>query len=95
MKIIDRLPGSHSDTVVYELTGYDVPTKPKFITESSTTSDMDYSIEWAEFPTATLYQILENDRIIYEGNNLHLDITNAEDGLHVYSLNALSISVPH
>ena len=90
VKIIDRLPGSHSDTVVYELTGYDVPTKPKFITESSTTSDMDYSIEWAEFPTATLYQILENDRIIYEGNNLHLDITNAEDGLHVYSLNAFT-----
>ena len=90
VKIIDRLPGSHSDTVVYELTGYDVPTKPKFITESSTSSDMDYSIEWAEFPTATLYQVLENDRIIYEGKNLHLDITNAEDGLHVYSLNAFT-----
>ena len=74
VKIIDRLPGSHSDTVVYELTGYDVPTKPKFITESSTSSDMDYSIEWAEFPTATLYQVLENDRIIYEGKNLHLSL---------------------
>ena len=90
VKIVDRLPGSHSDTVVYELTGYEIPTKPKFITESSTTKEMDYPIEWAEFPSATLYQVLENDQIIYEGNNLHFNITNAADGSHIYSINAFT-----
>jgi hypothetical protein len=75
---------------VYELTGYEIPTKPKFITESSTTKEMDYPIEWAEFPSATLYQVLENDQIIYEGNNLHFNITNAADGSHIYSINAFT-----
>ena len=51
---------------------------------------MDYQIEWAEFPSATLYQVLENDQIIYEGTNLHFNITNAADGSHIYSINAFT-----
>ena len=90
VKIIDRLPGSHSDSVIYELSGYEIPTKPKFITESSDITSKDYTISWASFPSATLYQLIENDAVIYEGNSISFDVEKNSDGNYVYSLNALT-----
>ena len=90
VKIIDRLPGSHSDSVMYELSGYDIPTKPKFISESSSITNNDYTILWASFPSATLYQLIENGEIIYEGNSTSFDIEKNADGNYVYSLNTLT-----
>ena len=49
VKIIDRLPGSHSEIVEYELTSFDVPLVPQFITEKSNLTDNDFIIEWANF----------------------------------------------
>ena len=90
VKIIDRLPGSHSDSVIYELSGYEIPTKPKFITESSDITSKDYTISWASFPSATLYQLIENDAVIYEGDSISFDVEKNSDGSYVYSLNALT-----
>ena len=38
VKKIDRLPGSHSDSVIMEWTSFDVPVTPQFITEESNIS---------------------------------------------------------
>lgn len=90
VKIIDRLPGSHSDSVIYELSGYEIPTKPKFITESSNLTSKDYTIIWASFPSATLYQLIENGLVIYEGDSTSFDVERNADGNYVYSLNTLT-----
>ena len=90
VKIVDRLPGSHSDSVVYELSGYSIPTKPKFITESAITNDNAYKIEWAEFPTATTYQLIENGEIIYEGTQTSFALEDVSDGIYGYTLNAFT-----
>ena len=90
VKIIDRLPGSHSDSVIYELSGYEIPTKPKFITESSAITSKDYTISWASFPSATLYQLIENGVVIYEGDSTSFDVERNADGNYVYSLNTLT-----
>jgi hypothetical protein len=90
VKIIDRLPGSHSDSVIYELSGYEIPTKPKFITESSNLTNKDYTIIWASFPSATLYQLIENGLVIYEGDSTSFDVERNADGNYVYSLNTLT-----
>ena len=90
VKIVDRLPGSHSDSVMYELSGYDIPTKPKFITESSTITSKDYTISWASFPSATLYQLIQNGAVIYEGDSTSFDVERNADGNYVYSLNTLT-----
>tara|TARA_B100000459_G_scaffold122835_1_gene75445 strand:+ start:1331 stop:3685 length:2355 start_codon:yes stop_codon:yes gene_type:complete len=90
VKIVDRLPGSHSDSVMYELSGYDIPTKPKFITESSTITSKDYTISWASFPSATLYQLIQNGAVIYEGDSTSFDVESNSDGNYVYSLNTLT-----
>ena len=91
IKIIDRLPGSHSEMVVYELTGYHIPTKPQFINEEVNFSVKDYVIEWTEFEGASSYQLLENGNLIYEGNNTNFSIQkkHTEDGIYNYTLVAI------
>ena len=89
VKIIDRLPGSHSEMVEYELTSFDVPLIPQFITEQSNLTDNDFNIEWANFQGAESYQILENGQVIYSGNNLSLEILNKTDGEYSYQVNAI------
>ncbi len=89
VKIIDRLPGSHSEMVEYELTSFDVPLIPQFITEQSNLTDNDFNIEWANFQGAELYQILENGQVIYSGNNLSLEILNKTDGEYSFQVNAI------
>ncbi len=89
VKIIDRLPGSHSDSVVYELTGYEIPTTPKFITESEDTTNNTFPIEWAEFNGAEHYQLFMNDELIYDGTMTSYEVEKLSDGLHVFRINAV------
>ena len=90
VKKIDRLPGSHSDSVIFELTSFDVPITPQFITEDETNIwDDDFIIEWAKFQGAASYQLFENGVLIYEGDEASLSVENKEDGEYIYKLNAI------
>tara|TARA_B100000945_G_scaffold319473_1_gene326766 strand:+ start:64 stop:2364 length:2301 start_codon:yes stop_codon:yes gene_type:complete len=89
VKIVDRLPGSHSEMVEYELTSFDVPLIPQFITEESNLSINDFTIEWANFQGAESYQLLENNQIIYSGNQLSFEIVNKTDGEYSFQVNAI------
>ena len=89
VKIIDRLPGSHSEMVEYELTSFDVPLVPQFMTEQSNLTDNDFNIEWANFQGAESYQILENGQVIYSGDQLSLEIMNKTDGQYSFQVNAV------
>ncbi len=90
VKVIDQLPGSHSDKVVRELTSFEVPTTPQFITEElKLFSDDDFKIEWAQFPGAQSYQIVENGGVIYTGEDTHLNLSNRPDGKYNFQVNAL------
>ncbi len=88
VKIIDRLPGSHSDQVVFELTSFDVPITPQFTTEDANISVKDYYVEWAVFQGAASYKLLENGVLIYEGGNTSFNLENQADGQYQYRLNA-------
>ena len=90
VKKIDRLPGSHSDSVIFELTSFDVPITPQFITEDETNIwDDDFIVEWAKFQGAASYQLFENGVLIYEGDEASLSVENKEDGEYIYKLNAI------
>ena len=89
VKIIDRLPGSHSEMVEYELTSFDVPLVPQFMTEQSNLTDDDFNIQWANFQGAESYQILENGQVIYSGDQLSLEIMNKTDGQYSFQVNAV------
>jgi len=87
VKIIDRLPGSHSDSVIYELTSYDVPTTPRFITEDDKLfSDNDYRIEWADFQGATTYELFENGDVVYAGSGNSFELEERQDGKYTYQI---------
>ncbi len=89
VKIIDRLSGSHSDKVDYELTSYEVPTTPQFITEEGEINSKDYEISWANYPGAKEYQLLQNNEIIYQGNMTTFLIENNNDAVYTYLLRGM------
>ncbi len=89
VKIIDRLPGSHSEMVEYQLTSFEVPLIPQFITEESDLSINDFTLEWANFQGAESYQILENGQLIYSGNLTSLHLQNQTDGDYTFRVNAV------
>ncbi len=89
VKIIDRLPGSHSDSVISELTSFEVPLIPQFVTEEGNLSTSDYPIQWAAFQGAISYQLLENSIVIYDGPATSFNLENQADGQYLYSLNAV------
>ena len=89
VKIIDRLPGSHSDSVISVLTSFEVPITPQFITENGNLNVNEYSIDWATFQGASSYQLFENDVLIYQGSNISIDLKNKNDGVYLYKLNAI------
>ena len=91
VKKIDRLPGSHSDSVVSELTSFEVPMSPQFITDISNVTSKDYVIEWAPFQGATSYQLVENDVLIYNGENTSFEVLRQNDGSYSYQINAVII----
>ncbi len=90
VKIIDRLPGSHSESVTYHLTNYSgVPTNPQFVTQSGITNFQDVRIEWGGFGRAVSYTLLENGIEIYQGNELSFEVINKEDGIYQYQVKAV------
>ena len=89
VKIIDRLSGSHSDKVEYELTSYDAPTTPQFITQEEVINTKNYQISWADYPGVNEYQLLQNNEIIFEGNETSFLIENNDDGIYSYLLRGM------
>ena len=87
VKIIDRLPGSHSEAVTYHLINHSgVPTIPQFVTQSGITNLQNLQLEWGEFGRAMSYTLLENDIEVYQGNELSYEMMNKEDGIYQYQL---------
>lgn len=89
VKIVDRLPGSHSEMVVYELTGYYHPQSPQFLTESGNQSNSTYAIEWSNFDGTQAYQLLENGIEIYRGDATSYEVGKRSDGVYEYQINAI------
>ena len=90
VKIIDRIPGSHSDVVSWELTSFEVPVTPQFITEDgSKITDDDFTIEWANFQGAGSYELTENGKLIYAGQDTNFSIKDKADGEYTYGLRAI------
>ena len=89
VRIVDRLSGSHSEKVEYELLSYNVPTTPQFITQDSDLDTMDYSIEWGEYPDSMGYQLRENGIVIYQGTDTSIGLSGALDGEYTYVISAL------
>ena len=87
VKIIDRLPGSHSESVTYHLSNYSgMPSQPQFVTESSVVNSKDYLIQWGHFSGATSYHLLSNGEVIYSGDSTSFLIENQADGNYQYQL---------
>ena len=89
VKIIDRLPGSHSDQVNFELTSYEMPITPKFITEEENLSTDNFEIQWTSFPSASKYQLILNGEVVYEGTDTSHEFQNQDDGKYIFQLNAI------
>ena len=86
VKIIDRLPGSHSDSVSYVLTDFEVPTQPQFIIDEYTMDNKNYNIDWGEFQGAVSYQLYEDGVEIYSGSETSFELKNQLDGTYSYRL---------
>ena len=89
VKIIDRLPGSHSDSVVHELTGYNRPQTPEFLTETTVQTEKTFEIQWSEFVGAEAYQLLENGVEVYRGLETAFEVRNRDNGVYEYQINAM------
>ena len=90
VKIVDRLPGSHSDMVVYELTGYNQPSVPEFLTEPVVQTSPNFELQWSEFAGAQHFQLLEDGVEIYRGSDTKFQVRNREDGTYQYQINAIT-----
>tara|TARA_B100000459_G_scaffold58960_1_gene31996 strand:+ start:5570 stop:7930 length:2361 start_codon:yes stop_codon:yes gene_type:complete len=90
VKIVDRLPGSHSDMVVYELTGYNQPSVPEFLTEPVVQTSPTFELQWSEFADAQNFQLLENGNEIYRGSETKFQVDNRGDGDYEYQINAIT-----
>ena len=88
VKKVDRLPGSHSDSVIMELTSFEVPVTPQFITEDSNISEKDFVIEWAPFQGAISYELLQDGDLIYAGTDTSFEVKNSLDGQFIFQINA-------
>jgi hypothetical protein len=87
VRIIDRLPGSHSDSVIYDLSSYDIPATPRFVTEEGKLfNDDEYFIEWTEFQGATNYELVENGEIVYSGSATSSQLKGRGNGGYSYQI---------
>ena len=90
VKVVDRIPGSHSDMVEWELTSFKVPLTPQFITEGGIKmTDDDFIVEWAIFQGAEIYELRENGELIYTGVETSFEINDRSDGAYTYDLTAV------
>jgi len=88
VKKIDRLPGSHSDSVIMELTSFEVPVIPQFITEDSNVSEKNYLVDWAPFQGAISYELIKNGELVYSGTNTSFEVKDSLDGQFTFQINA-------
>ena len=51
--------------VVYELTGYNQPSVPEFLTEPTVQTSPNFELQWSEFAGAQHFQLLEDGVEIY------------------------------
>tara|TARA_B100000674_G_scaffold222417_1_gene182424 strand:+ start:374 stop:2698 length:2325 start_codon:yes stop_codon:yes gene_type:complete len=87
VKIIDRLPGSHSESVTYHLADYSgMPSQPQFVTEDSTINTKHYVVEWGPFASATSYDLYRNGVVIYSGDSTSYALENQGDGEYQYQV---------
>ena len=86
VKITDRLPGSHSDSVSYVLTDFEVPTQPQFIIDEYLMSNKDYEVKWGPFQGAVSYELFENNVSVYSGTETTFALNNQVDGTYAYRL---------
>ncbi len=89
VKVVDRLPGTHSEMVERVLVSYDVPTEPVFITESGQITTKETTVQWGAFPGATEYVLLQNGVEVYTGNATNATVTDLNDGNYAFQLRAI------
>ena len=89
VKVVDRLPGTHSDMAQKVLVAYDVPTTPVFITETGQISTKETTVEWGAFPGAIEYRLIQDGVEVYTGNATSLSLTDLEDGTYTFQLRAI------
>ena len=75
-----------------ELSSYDVPITPQFMTEEADLNNKNYDIEWGDFQGADTYELFENGQLIYSGAETSVSIVNQPDGEYSYSLVAVLAS---
>ena len=89
IKIVDRLPGSHSESVEYLISNYSgIPDRPQFVTESSSLGIDTYQIEWGQFGRAESYVLVENGIEIYNGSETNFVFVEKPDGTYSYTVTA-------
>ena len=89
VKIIDRLPGSHSDSVEYVLTAFEVPLSPQFLVEDSSIETKNFTIRWSDFQGAESYELSHNGVVTYAGSSNFYEAMNLEDGEHHFEIVAV------
>jgi hypothetical protein len=89
VKVVDRLPGSHSDMVEKVLVAFDVPTAPVFITEANPVSTRTFTLEWGAFPGAERYVVVHDGAELYNGTETNLTTPEFEDGSYTFTLEAI------
>ncbi len=89
VKVVDRLPGSHSDMVEKVLVAFDVPTAPVFITESSQVSTRSIDLDWGAFPGADRYVVIHDGAEMYNGTATNLTTSEFEDGTYTFTVEAI------
>ena len=87
VKVIDRLPGSHSESVTYHLNDFSgMPSQPKFVTESSIINTQDYVVEWGPFASANSYDLLRDGEVVYTGDSTTFAVEDQNDGTYQYQI---------
>ena len=71
-----------------ELTSFDVPVIPQFITEDSNVSEKNYVVEWAPFQGALSYELIQDGELIYSGTDTSFEVKDSSDGQFIFQINA-------
>jgi hypothetical protein len=86
VRMVDRLPNSMADVVIYEMTDLDLPERPAFITETGVVEERTYDIQWNAYEGALSYTLFENMVEVYSGTSLNYTASGIEDGNYTYVL---------
>jgi hypothetical protein len=75
--------------VIHELTAFNTPQTPEFLTETAVQTEKSFEIQWSEFVGAEAYQLLENGVEVYRGVETEVELRNRDDGTYRYQVNAI------